>query len=291
MKLDTSDHYRIRLGKVVDYITTHLDRDLDVNTLADIAVMSPYHFHRIYRQLAGETVNASVRRLRLQHGAALLIRTDTSLKRIATQTAYSSVEAFTRAFSQQFGQTPGQYRQQKQKQMNTVDNFVAMLQPCKEKMIMYPVNIIESPAIQLIGIEHKGDYLKIGQAFEKLSHFAATRQLLNQDTRSVAIYYQDPESVDEPALRSHACISVNDVNVVNNEADISSLAIPAGTCASLLFKGSYAELDNAYKYLFGEWLPNSGKEAADFPPFEEYLNDPKVTPANELLTRVNCLLK
>lgn len=291
MKLDTSDHYRIRLGKVVDYITTHLDRDLDVNTLADIAVMSPYHFHRIYRQLAGETVNASVRRLRLQHGAALLIRTDTSLKRIATQTAYSSVEAFTRAFSQQFGQTPGQYRQQKQAQINTVENFVSMLQPCKEKMIMYPVDIIENPALQLIGIEHKGDYLNIGQAFEKLFHFAATRQLLNQDTRSVAIYYQDPESVDEQVLRSHACINVVDTNVINGEADISLLEIPAGTCASLLFKGSYAELDNAYKYLFGEWLPNSGKEAADFPPFEEYLNDPKTTPANELLTRVNCLLK
>jgi AraC family transcriptional regulator len=42
--------------------------------------------------------------------------------------------------------------------------------------------------------------------------------------------------------------------------------------------------------LFGHWIPNSEKEIADFPPFEEYLNDPKNTPPNELLTRIYCLL-
>ncbi|MEW8499130.1 MAG: GyrI-like domain-containing protein, partial [Candidatus Thiodiazotropha taylori] len=59
---------------------------------------------------------------------------------------------------------------------------------------------------------------------------------------------------------------------------------------SLLFKGSYAELEKPYDWLFGQWLPQSGYEAADFPPFEEYLNDPKDTPPSELLTRINCFV-
>ncbi|MEW8561123.1 MAG: GyrI-like domain-containing protein, partial [Candidatus Thiodiazotropha sp.] len=66
--------------------------------------------------------------------------------------------------------------------------------------------------------------------------------------------------------------------------------IPGGTCASLIFKGPYAELEKPYDWFFGEWLPQSGYEAADFPPFEEYLNDPKDTPPNELLTRISCLV-
>jgi len=49
-------------------------------------------------------------------------------------------------------------------------------------------------------------------------------------------------------------------------------------------------LEKPYDYLFGHWLPESGLEAANFPPFEEYLNDPKTTPPNELLTRIYCLL-
>lgn len=59
---------------------------------------------------------------------------------------------------------------------------------------------------------------------------------------------------------------------------------------SILFKGPYAELEKPYDWLFGHWIPNSGKEITDFPPFEEYLNDPKDTPPNELLTRIYCLL-
>ena len=41
---------------------------------------------------------------------------------------------------------------------------------------------------------------------------------------------------------------------------------------------------------FGEWLPHSGYEAADFPPMEEYLNEVKEILPSELLTRIHCLL-
>jgi AraC family transcriptional regulator len=68
------------------------------------------------------------------------------------------------------------------------------------------------------------------------------------------------------------------------------LSIPAGRFAALLYKGPYAELEQAYDWLFGHWLPESGYDAAHFPIFEEYLNDPRVTPPNELLTRIHCML-
>jgi len=67
--------------------------------------------------------------------------------------------------------------------------------------------------------------------------------------------------------------------------------IPAGKYVSILFKGSYAELERPYNWLFGEWIPNNRLEAANFPPFEEYLNNPKETPPNELLTRINCKIE
>ncbi|MBX2849016.1 MAG: AraC family transcriptional regulator [Acidiferrobacterales bacterium] len=129
MKEITSKSYRQRLTNVIDYIHANFDSDLDVNTLAEVALMSPYHFHRIYRELAQETVNGTVRRLRLQRAAAELIRSNLSLTEIAKLVSYGSLEAFSRAFTKQFGESPSEYRdaKQNQKTLLTEQPFVAML--------------------------------------------------------------------------------------------------------------------------------------------------------------------
>ena len=131
--------------------------------------------------------------------------------------------------------------------------------------------------------------MKIGSVFEKLFVYATSHQLLDEHTRSIGIYYDDPQSVSKSELRSMACITAKeDIALADNT--LEKIQVPAGKYATVVFKGSYAELEQPYSWLFGEWLPNSGYETADFPPFEEYLNDPKVTPPNELLTRIHCPL-
>ena len=54
----------------------------------------------------------------------------------------------------------------------------------------------------------------------------------------------------------------------------------------MLHVGPYAELDRAYTWLFGDWLPESGEEAADAPAVEEYLNDPRTVSPAELRTDI-----
>lgn len=291
MKTSTSNNYRHRLTQVVDYIHKNLDGDLDVNTLADVAIMSPYHFHRIYREMAQETINATIRRLRLQRAAVELIRSDRPIASIAKQVSYGSIEAFSRAFSKQFGDTPSHYREIKKVTDNTEEPFIAML-PInkKEYQTMYKIEIIETEKTPLHGFFHQGDYLEVGAVFEKLFMYAGSKQLLDENTRSIGLYFDDPQSVNKEKLRSMACITFPENTVFNGDDAPEPMEIPAGKCATLLFKGSYAELEKPYNWFFGEWLPNSGHEAADFPPFEEYLNDPKDTAPRELLTRIHCLL-
>ena len=236
MKASTGQHYRKRIGQVIDYIYQHLDRDLDVNTLADVALMSPYHFHRIYREIAQETVNTTVRRLRLQYAAAELIRSETSLANIATKVAYGSTEAFIRAFDKQFGETPQAYRQRRRDLSLPVESFVAMLPEVnKEHTAMYEVEMIEVKPLQLLGYEHRGDYMNIGQAFEKLFMDASTQGLVNDKTRSIGIYYDDPKSVPQEKLRSAACISVPD-NATYADNGMKRLSLPGGRCATVFTK-------------------------------------------------------
>ncbi len=90
--------YAQRIQRVVDYLAEHLDDPLDFGTLAGVACFSPYHFHRIYRGLLGETVNDTVRRLRLHRSAIDLLDQDLSIERTARRGGYDSQAAFTRAF-------------------------------------------------------------------------------------------------------------------------------------------------------------------------------------------------
>lgn len=290
MKQTTGQNYRQRLTQVIEYIYQNLDGDLSVNALADVALMSPYHFHRIYHGLAQEPINATIRRLRLQHAAAELIKTAQPISRIAKNISYGSQEAFSRAFAQYFGETPLQYRKKRQADQPTAPYIAMLPSDSKEFTPMYDTEIMQLDAIDLIGYQHQGDYMNIGQVFEKLFIYGGTNDLLNESTRSIGLYYGDPQSMPKEELRSMACIT-GDVNDIPSSDDApEGMQIPAGRYATLVFKGSYAELEKPYSWFFGEWLPQSGFEADDFPPFEEYLNDPKETPPNELLTRIHCKL-
>ncbi len=289
MKSSTSTNYRQRLTAVIDYIHDNINGALDINTLADVAIMSPYHFHRVYRELMQETVNATVRRLRLQQAAVQLIRTDLPVKTIAMDVSYGSTEAFTRAFTAQFSISPAAYRDSKQHLNITDEPFIAML-PIEKKRYttMFNAETIDLEKVNLAAYSHQGDYMEIGSTFEKLFLSANSHNMLDENTRSFGLYYDDPKSVATDSLRAKACLSINEGQALTE--DFEHITLPAGKCVSVLFKGPYAELEKPYDWLFGHWIPENNLEIADFPPFEEYLNDPKETPPNELLTRIYCLL-
>ena len=290
-KLHTKQSYQQRLERVVDYISQHLDQDLEVNQLAEVAHFSPYHFHRIYREMLGEPVNATVRRYRLHHAAYALISTEQPILTIAKNVCYGSVEAFSRAFSKAYGFTPAQYRKQR-KTHCFLEAEPSLPQRHVRDMMMFNIEMMNLPEMRLIGLEHEGDYLQIGHKFDQLFMQAGTLGLLNENTRSFGLYYGDPESVPAEELRSAACVTVAEADIAKIESDVyGEQVIPEGQYATLLFKGPYPEISTAYSWMFGEWLPNSGLQMGDFPPMEEYLNDPKGTAPEELLTRIHCLIK
>jgi AraC family transcriptional regulator len=70
----TRQGYEDRLNRVVNYIYDHLDDDLDLAKLADVAAMSPYHWHRVYQAFHGESAADTVKRLRLQRAERNLHR-------------------------------------------------------------------------------------------------------------------------------------------------------------------------------------------------------------------------
>ena len=100
----------------------------------------------------------------------------------------------------------------------------------------------------------------------------------------IGVHYDDPNVVAEAELRAHAGLWLSDGASIPDTLD--TVTLPAGHCAVLHYKGPYTAIKVAYDYLYGDWLPKSGQEPADTPPYELYLNSPADTPESELLTDI-----
>jgi AraC family transcriptional regulator len=100
-----------RLRRVRDYIEAHLDRDLSLTALAEVARLSPYHFSRSFKEATGLGPQRFVTQRRLERAKALLRRTARPLAAIARDTGFADQSHLTAVFRRETGSTPGRYRQ------------------------------------------------------------------------------------------------------------------------------------------------------------------------------------
>ncbi|CAA0121245.1 Regulatory protein SoxS [BD1-7 clade bacterium] len=287
MKTTTATHYERRFERVIDHIYAHLDQPLDLLELADIACVSPYHWHRMYRGLYGETPAQTVKRLRLQRAAKSLVKTPLPVKVIAAKAGYSTIQAFNRAFSASFGITPTAYRHRAQEDpFDTIHSIQS-----STGNTMNNIEIRQIQDFHVAGIPHQGDYMNIGHSFEKFYGWAASHQLLEQLAQSIGIYYEDPASTPVAELRSLAGARFQQWPDNIDDTGLTVEHIQAGDYAVMRHTGSYATLEDSYNWLYREWLPQSGREPADAPPFEEYINNPREVAPNALITDIYIPLK
>jgi AraC family transcriptional regulator len=278
MKTNDNRHgYAARIGRVVDYLHDHLEEDLNLDLLADVAAMSRWHWHRVYTAMQGETVAATVRRLRLSRAADRLANSGADLADIAERAGYTTAEAFGRAFKQSYGMTPGAYRDGGSHALFKAANRAS-------DATGFPVGIVTLPTERCVAVPHRGSYMQISRAFEQLFAAAGPAGLVTRRSRMIGIYHDDPDAVDETALRSVACLPIDAGRAVPDGWETTETR--GGGYAKLSYKGPYADMRDAYRWLMGVWLPASGHEAADGPMLEEYLNSPTDTPPPELRTDI-----
>ncbi|WP_457578932.1 AraC family transcriptional regulator [Ensifer adhaerens] len=274
--------YEQRLHRVSDYIYGHLDGDLDLDRLSEIACLSPHHWHRIYRAVHRETLAGTVKRLRLQRAAADLAQTDLPVATIAQRSGYPNLQSFNRTFKAAYGLPPARYRKE--------GSHVAFETASTEGIPdMYEVTLKDVEAFDLVGVAHTGSYMEIGKAFETLYGTLFSRQLFRPDMEMIGIYLDDPELVPAEKLRSFACVSAR--GPMPAEAPLTPQHLDGGRYAVLRHKGPYADMPKAYQWLYGTWLPQSGRDIRDSLMFEKYLNNPREVAPTELLSEIYLPLK
>src|SRR5271156_5725971 len=99
-----------RLQRVRDFVEAHLDEDLSLTVLADIACLSPYHFSRSFKEAAGVGPQRYVIQRRLERAKTLIRRTNRPLALIAQEAGFADQSHLTSIFRREMGVTPGRFR-------------------------------------------------------------------------------------------------------------------------------------------------------------------------------------
>lgn len=296
MKTATRSFYETAVERTIARIAGSLDDALDLGGLAREAALSPFHFHRVFRGMVGETPLELHRRLRLERAGWRLRARDAAITAIAFDAGYETHEAFTRAFRHAYGASPSAFRLAAAgphpppfelaarrgvhfdpDTRGAVARFVAA-----EGETAMDVTYEYMPALRVAAVHHVGPYNRIGEAFARLGAIAGRAGLLRDGSMMLAIYYDDPEATAPEQLQSDAGITVPDDARLPD--DVTEKRLPAGRYARTTHVGPYGSLGDTWSRFMGEWLPGSGQRVGEGTAFEVYRNNPGNAPPDQLRT-------
>ena len=288
--------YVARINRVLDFVEAHLDEDLSLERLARVACFSPFHFHRIFSAMMGETLQRFIQRLRLERAAGRLLLDKTrSVTEIALDAGFSSSATFARAFRSEFGTSATSWRKggAADRKMSKTDRNQGkeslgvapyrVLQEGRATMtnaLEMNVEVKELTPQRIAYLRHVGPYQGnqelFGQLFGKLAMWAGPRGLLGPGAGFLSIYHDDPGITDASKLRTSVAVTIGDDVEVDGE--VGAMIVAGGKYACARFRIDPDQYGAAWDALMGGWLPDSGYQPEDGPPMERYLNQPDKDP-------------
>lgn len=280
----TTRDWQARIERAMRYMEAHLDEDLDLEAIAKAAQFSPYHFHRIFSGMTGEPVMACLRRLRLARAAHRLAYGTRSVTELALEAGFEAPDAFGRAFRAAYGMAPSKWRGQRRDQ-SPVAGPLDLLPPIKERLTMDLTVIVKKlPPLRVACVRHVGPYDQCEAAWTRLCGLAGQLGLFGPHTRMIGLGHDDPAITPPDKIRYDACLTVPDT--FSGTPELPVTVIGERDYATAVVKGPYSLLAPAYAWVCGVWGPDSGREFAGAPSMEFYLNDPRNTAPEELLTEI-----
>lgn len=284
----TELEHRERINKVSLYIQVHIDEPLQLKALARIAGFSPYHFHRIFAAHTGETVAEHVRRIRLERAARQLRDSAESVTEVALAAGYETPAAFGRAFKQRFGVSPSGFRGAAGHSGTAMSSFAAVT---RSRRINVEPGIQSLPEQKVLYVRRSGlidgNFNKAAkEGFAVLHQFLDDHSLGEHMVQCLGITPDDPALTSPEQSRYDAGVILRGGVSVEPEGEVRLQVLQAGKWAVFLHEGPYETLWQTWNSIYRDWLPSSGRELRDVPPYEVYLNDPKRTEPEDLRTEI-----
>ena len=271
----TEEKYLQQVNRVIDYINSHLNEPLRVETLAREVCLSEYHFHRIMRAYLHEPLATYIARQRVERAVMYLQMKNIRLAQVAEMVGYETPQSLSKAFKQFFGISPTAYRKRRAERYEEFSTL--------KKESLKP-EILTEPELKLVYIRIIGRYGEEEpyiEAWRKLRDFLQINGLLTPSTRWIGISFDDPTVTKTEQCRFYACATVE--HDVSPQGAFGMKTIPQGRYAVYTLRGSYSGLQEMYDRIYSHPLPTAFRDATSF---EEYLNCESDTEEKDYVTRI-----
>lgn len=287
----TSEEHIKRIRKVLKFIEENLDNELSLENLAEIGNYSPFHFHRIFRGIIGETLQEYINRNRMEKSAMLLShQKQKSIEDIFSEVGFKSNSAFSKTFKKYFGVSPSVFRK------NTPEKF-SKISPMNSNIgqkevvfqqYLYNINQIKNFMETNAKIEvkelpemHLASVLSIGvqnidNAYNKLISWGISKNIFPRENVKMISVYHDSFKVTAPnKVRIHACMLLDEP--IKTDGEVFPETLPKGRHIVGSYFIGIQEFEKAWQSLF-LWMNENGYQYKRTFPFEIYHNNFKEHP-------------
>ena len=282
MKPTTKDSYIQSIDRVVGYLNQRVEVIPTLQQLADIAGISPFHFHRVYRAITGETPSGTLRRLRLARAAAMLKQTQKPITEIAFDVGYDSSQAFSKAFREATGFSASGLRQEPQRLEAVIKGLSSPPEQATGKTL--EVKLVSVDPFKVIASRHVGPHKGLFKVFGALIRWAEETGRAKAFRGIYGIPIDDPRGVSEEECRFDCCFDFGpDVQPDETHRDV---LLGGGLYAVTRHVGPYEGLEEKYDFLYGPWLSSSGYVLSENASYNHYQADPDTSPPEEWETDI-----
>jgi AraC family transcriptional regulator len=280
--------YVERVNRAIDHIVRNLAEPLRLEEVSEAAGFSPFHFHRVFKGLLGETLNQFVKRLRLERALYLMSHApNRSLTDVALHCGFSSSSDFSRSFKQGYGAAPSVF---------DLDTFRSSRREEFERVLSSQergYRFATLPAGQNPGGPDEFDlrlrdlpartvaYIRVFDPYREGVAQAACERLLawaiergRADGQWLGYMWEEPEIVALKDCRYDVAVVLDDVNDVEPAGEIGRFEFPPMRVAEVVVSGAIELEMRAIDWLYQTWLPRSGFVPDDQPTFEAWIGRP-----------------
>ncbi len=269
MKKDIARNRTKITNDLMHYIYENIDSQINLDTLSQDFHISKFHMHRIFKQEFDSNIYETIVSIRLQKASNLLITNKNStISKISSICGYSAQTSFIRAFGARFGMSPKKWR--KGGYMEYSNQILQELPKSLTSDIQYtklsPV-IKKMPAFEVYYIRHHGYDESIKKCWQQLQALTLSKEI--EDYTQIAIYHDNPIITPLKECNYVACLRVDDKTKSDN-INLPSFEVHAGVYAEFSAQGYHDDILKLMQQIYHEWLPTSGFETTNKPPYAIY---------------------
>lgn len=264
---------RHRINRVMNFARQRNAEALTLDSLADVACLSRYHFSRVFTDSCEETPIEFLSRMRLEQSVSdLIFLPGMPVTAVAFEAGFSSSQSFSNAFRRRYGISPRSFRAKnswyiKEFPMNQYVHSPEMAKlPAIDPHVSQNRDVVFKimPETRVAYIRHRGAYYSHSdgriEAFARINDWAKRQGIWHADMPIFCACPDNPAVTPPHFCQYDVCVPIEDG--VNEDDLVSIQYLPGTTLATLKVVGSAPEAREAWRWLVSQWLPRSGRSLA-----------------------------